>query len=428
MQPFLRRHSAPIAATAALLLAGGARGELLTYPGPAPCDTSVQACIQGADAGDEIELAVNGAIDESLNLTKSITLRAAEGFAPVIDGSAMTRVLGLSSLGSTGSNQTVVVEGLVFDNARIDGLLSQGSGHTVIIRNNVFLFEIEHNNTAAIALDLRNPGEILVEGNRITSTGPGVRIMLILPEGSAHARVERNVIDTSLPAQSYVGIEFDLRGSGSYAVEAFSNAVDGVGGCNCGRNAGIAVDLVEAVEAVASITHNTVHGTETASAFHFLVRDAGASLALRLFNNSASNSDHYGYELSNIGDGSVAVEYGANNAFENAEGAVLWAPQLHLTAFDPLYVDAPNGDLRLAEGSELVDAGDDEPQGGTSTLDAGGDLRLQGVHVDVGAYEQAPEPGGDALGLGVLASLSWLRRRCPRRIGAARNACRGGSS
>jgi hypothetical protein len=63
---------------------------------------------------------------------------------------------------------------------------------------------------------------------------------------------------------------------------------------------------------------------------------------------------------------------------------------------DPGFVDAAQGDFRLVANSPLVDAGNDNPDGGLATValqgfatavDLQGELRVQGLHVDIGAYE-----------------------------------------
>jgi hypothetical protein len=56
---------------------------------------------------------------------------------------------------------------------------------------------------------------------------------------------------------------------------------------------------------------------------------------------------------------------------------------------DPHFVDAAHGDYRLAADSPLIDAGTDTPAGGTAAFDLDGVTRIEGAHIDIGAYERA---------------------------------------
>jgi hypothetical protein len=61
-------------------------------------------------------------------------------------------------------------------------------------------------------------------------------------------------------------------------------------------------------------------------------------------------------------------------------------------AVDPAFLDDANGDFRLRSTSSLVDAGLDAPAtGGVGALDLDGASRVQGQHLDMGAYETDPE-------------------------------------
>ncbi|HVS02961.1 MAG TPA: right-handed parallel beta-helix repeat-containing protein [Thermoanaerobaculia bacterium] len=59
----------------------------------------------------------------------------------------------------------------------------------------------------------------------------------------------------------------------------------------------------------------------------------------------------------------------------------------NLVGTDPIFVDHAGGDYHLALTSPAIDAGDDTPPGGLGTHDLDGGPRVQGPHVDIGAYE-----------------------------------------
>src|SRR5687768_6380772 len=45
-----------------------------TWPGPAPCNTTLQACIEATAAGDTVNVASSAVIDESLFINKPLAL------------------------------------------------------------------------------------------------------------------------------------------------------------------------------------------------------------------------------------------------------------------------------------------------------------------------------------------------------------------
>lgn len=81
----------------------------------------------------------------------------------------------------------------------------------------------------------------------------------------------------------------------------------------------------------------------------------------------------------------------------NALVAIAGMPRTATGTFegDPQFVDAANGNYRLAPGSPLIDAGTDTPAGGLAAFDIDGASRIQGTQVDIGAFEATPS--GDAL-------------------------------
>jgi hypothetical protein len=64
---------------------------------------------------------------------------------------------------------------------------------------------------------------------------------------------------------------------------------------------------------------------------------------------------------------------------------------------DPHFVDAANDDYRLASVSPLIDAGTDTPAGGAAEFDLDGVERIQGAHIDIGAYEFEADTTGEAI-------------------------------
>ena len=74
----------------------------------------------------------------------------------------------------------------------------------------------------------------------------------------------------------------------------------------------------------------------------------------------------------------------------------------NLTGVDPLFFDATGADYRLAHGSPAIDRGNNFPTDGLGPLDLEGAPRLQGTHVDIGAYETSDDSTDPDSGCRVL--------------------------
>lgn len=409
---------ANVGAVALLCFPQLASGLTLTWPGDAPCGGTLQACIDAAAAGDIVELATNDDIMEDLQIAKSLTLRAAEGFAPVIGGAVEQKSVDLCPFFEPEAGPvSIEIEGLAFDFARLRCDIGPGKPHRrLVLRNNAITFllnesgfpvidfrlrsaadvliegndirfALDHNGVPAIGLDVRDVGaDIVVENNEIASTGNGIGIFGSDAAGM-QAIVNRNRITASIPANSGIGIEFDFRNGGIYEAAALGNVVYGVGGCNCGRNSGIHLTTPNFTgDAMLTVTNNTIVDNDAPGLLAVL--DGSGDLTLNVYNNHLSANAGGGFWLSNFSTGPVSLNGGTNNSYANGFADLFQniAP-LTPTAFDPSFVDASASDFRLRADSPLIDAGTDAPAGGTTTIDAESDSRISGAAIDVGAYE-----------------------------------------
>jgi len=410
------------AAVSFLGLSGLSPAATLTYPGDAPCDASLQACLDGAAAGDIVELATSAPIDETLEITKGLTLRAAEGFVPVIGGGAEQRSVDLCPFPGLGAAPvSMVLQGLSFDLTDVHCRLGTGQPrHRIVIRSNTFAlvkdeagfpaidfslqsatdvvieenainFALDHNGVPAIAITAVNAGaDIVVVDNDIASTGSGVEISG-RDADDLRAKVARNRITASDPVNSGIGIDFDFRNSGTYSAVAVGNVIYGVGGCNCGRSSGIHLTTPSFDgEATFTVTNNTIVGSEESASGLLAVMQGTGDLTLNIYNNTLSRNAGSGFRLSGDGTGQLSINAGTNNSFDNGfADSFLNIDPFTSMSFDPLFVDESADNFRLRANSPLIDSGTDEPTGGTAELDADGDFRRSGGAIDIGAYEFA---------------------------------------
>lgn len=96
----------------------------LAWPGVTPCNTTLQACINGSASGDRIEIATNTAINEDITIFgKSLTLVPRLGYRPQL---ANGRLLTINSAITT-ADMAVTVTGLRLPNGGVNASY-QGTG------------------------------------------------------------------------------------------------------------------------------------------------------------------------------------------------------------------------------------------------------------------------------------------------------------
>ena len=88
---------------------------------------------------------------------------------------------------------------------------------------------------------------------------------------------------------------------------------------------------------------------------------------------------------------------------------------------DPLFVDLALGDLQLGLGSPAIDAGDSTVFGGLPAYDLGGNLRIIGANVDMGAYESLDSGNNAAAAVEDLPTFFGLQAAYPNPFNPAIN-------
>ena len=121
-------------AAIALASAVPAGAALRTWPGPSPCNTTLQACLDAADAGDIVEVASDGPVTGPIELyRKSLTLRAAAGFSPVFQAGSFTNVI--DAFGAD-TLVAIVIEGLTIRGGTINAYQAGTGPFGLTVRDN----------------------------------------------------------------------------------------------------------------------------------------------------------------------------------------------------------------------------------------------------------------------------------------------------
>jgi hypothetical protein len=171
--------------------------------------------------------------------------------------------------------------------------------------------------------------------------------------------------------------------NGSVTVTATNNVIHNMGGgFSIGQPIGNPAGTVSA-----TLTNNTVDGSLSDAIVLNSADDAIVTVTLT--NNLVTNSAGWGLLLSTEPGGMLTASADHNGFFANAAGNIQ-APLTsgaHDVVGDPIYVDQPDGDLRLGIGSPMLNAGDNAAV--TTSSDAAGAMRIQDGIVDIGALEGA---------------------------------------
>jgi hypothetical protein len=399
-----------LATIAADALAGGA---ILAWPGAAPCDTTLQACISAAAAGDVVEIATDGPIAETVEIFgKSLTLRPAAGFEPVFQPSAGTDAI--EAFGAD-AQVSVVIEGLTVREGTIGAYQGGTGAFDVSIRGNrieatgldanrsaLYLrsfgasptgpvqFEIADNDIAlgflsgddisAIALDdLPGPTSGTIARNLVReggemSTYAAVRIT------NGGGALELDLISNAITASGYNGgflvVQDDA--GGSLQARIINNLVTGSGDM-MGPQPGAVSLIATAGNSVVAVVNNTLAGNDTG---FIASASPGASLQGVLANNIVAANAIRGVVIDpDIADGFANTH---NLVFANAQDD--FEPGPGTLTSDPLFVGA--GDYHLRPATPARDAGEDFHVPVDITQDLDGGLRIIGAAVDIGAYER----------------------------------------
>jgi hypothetical protein len=411
-KPRVARAAVLLAALGALALrapeAHAGFSVLWIWPGSAPCNGTLQACVDNAAPGDGIAIETNTPIDESISFSKSLTLSAGGSFQPSFAAGRSIQV----SLPASPTIEFVGIEGLSLQGGHISIVQSAGAGagglNVQVMNDAVTAGDLE------TAIDIQEYGngplDFTVTGNSVDKQGSGAAIQ-VLPSGSgvATGSVADNSLYVTGSAQATgIGLTND---DGELTADVIANRVVG-----SGYGTGIDARQSGAGTSHVRILDNLVRGADAQpGSFAITAYASAGTLDATIVNNTAADSDQgifvggpaatvTGLAANNAitGDrvglnvdpsGGTLVPDRNNLFFGNqvdlGDGEIQVTPGPGTVFADPL--EAGCGGYTLRPGSPAIDAGDSSAVPADLTTDLGGDPRIVGNAVDIGAFEARPQ-------------------------------------
>lgn len=385
----------------------------LTWPGPTPCNATLQACIDAAAAGDVVEIATDDPIGDIIQIFgKSLTLRPAAGFHPVFQPTMFTNAI--NAFGAD-APVSIVVEGMIVRNATINayqagsaafevairgnrieaqdldasrtaisvepfGASPTGPVHFELVGNDIALGFLSGDDISAIGIDdLAGATTGTIAGNRVgaggtMSTYPAIQVH------NAVGTLTLDVLSNRIDATGYNGgiaiTQEDA--AGALTARVVNNLVTGTDYV-MGMQPGAVSALVTAGSGEVRAVNNTLAGNDTG---FFANAAPGASLEGVFANNIVAGNSRKGVVIDALVEPGFGNEY--NLVFGNTEDD--FVPGAGTLLVDPLFVGA--GDFHLQRTTPARDAGNDAHVPADITTDLDGALRIIGPAVDIGAYER----------------------------------------
>ena len=407
----------------------------VTYPGAAPCNGTLQACIDATAAGSTIDIATNGPINESPNIAKSLTLDAASGFTPAFGP------FSLFLLGGGTTAATIVVDGLTI-NGSVRALPGTGD-LTVRITNNTIT------NTSSFGLGIEVSSgtfppygnvDAEIDDNAVTVTGSspsdqcgGISLGLIFDSGTTHGVIRNNHVTVTNCGEGTAILAVSGPGE-TMTADIIGNLVDATG-TDDGIEARNFFDAAQPSLIKARIINNVVFGQVNVAGFPGAIvvsADGGQPVQAVVLNNTVAHNESgigvggradlgatiTGLMANNIAafnsqqDISIESDFAGSFANRNnlffGPGSSFFSAGPGTKHEDPAFVSST--DFRLQGVSPAINAGSNGDVPGDISTDVAGAPRIQAGVVDMGAYEgaSAGSSGIPTLSLPMLLGLAAL--------------------
>ncbi len=376
----------------------------------APCNGTLQACIDGSPEGEYIEVRTNNTINENIFTNNVVSLVAGRGYKPVFSAGNGIRINS-----NITAERTLTIQGFTLTQGKIE-VTHSGNNARFIIANNTILdnpgnlpsisvgafgnaittVDIKYNqvsndvvgsvgaNFGAIRV-YKSGGEVggiegQIYGNKVTALG--IESVGILIHDQTDASVDLNVTGNEIYGGTQGGLLLSRAGgNGDMDIDVSSNAFYREG--NFYFPSGLHV-----VNSSGTANVDIINNTMLESRYGIWLSETGSGdLTARVYNNLVAFGIN-GYRF----ESRVDVTNNYNLSYQNTSN-LNYTPGLNAVTANPMIKGLQDARLRPgspAEGSgnslALLFAGD------APFIDADGLLRikasLSGNLLDIGAYEQ----------------------------------------
>lgn len=374
-----------------------AHATLRTWPGAAPCDSTLNACLNAASADDTVQVQSNGPIDEAVSISKPLTLVAAPGYRPAL---AAGRGIAAYYGPGAGIAWSMTIDGFTLIEGGV-GVRPFSGDATITLRNLDIYATTTSYVGGIIGIDNFGTGHLVytIERNRVRMNGSSGLQGIALTSGNG-GTFEGTIHDNRIESVSTVGdggIQIIGTSASAPSVSIYSNRISGnmYAGMIFWAAGGSKLTLVDNAMGSALATNgyglNVVGGD--ASVFNNTFAGFGTGISLnsgitgRLSNNIIAYSSTQAINI----QGMPAATEDHTLYFSNGGSTTLGTGSF---VADPRFRRGI-ADMRLTAGSPAIDAADSAAlstllaNASVPEIDADGSRRFKGAGsvADIGAFE-----------------------------------------
>ncbi|HEY7282350.1 MAG TPA: hypothetical protein VID47_12240, partial [Actinomycetota bacterium] len=284
------------------------------WPGPAPCDTTLQACLDNASSGDEVLIDESGAIQEQAKIEdKSLTLRTEAGVTAELDS------LVVKTLNATSPVTVLVAHVDVANTLFVD--IEGASGATVTLDH---VSAVSSGGDPGIFGRIFHASTINVLHSQVTQEGFYPGIELFSPSANNEAltwNVEGNAVNGKLATMTQAGIALQAVNASSLHANVDNNSVWDVGqGVTQGQYGGMVLFAQGSGDADFNLVGNTIDKIHGAGVNVENNELSPNTFGVDLFNNIIANTSGPAVDLVNdSGTGPMVFRGGHNDLYGNKQ-------------------------------------------------------------------------------------------------------------